>query len=185
MTGRTRASRRVRESVIFAMLGTLMFVSKLVMELLPNIHLLGTLTVLYTVVYRKKALIPIYIYVLLNGVYSGFSMWWVPYTYIWAILWGMAMLVPRSIPPRAAAIVYPLVSSVHGFLFGTLYAPLQALMFGLDFNGMIAWIVAGIPFDVIHGISNFAIGLLILPLSRLLRRLSGAEYSQDGNKQGE
>ncbi len=78
------------------MLGTLMFVSKLIMELFPNVHLLGMLTVLYTVVFRKKALIPIYIYVLLNGVYAGFSMWWIPYLYLWAILWGMTMLLPKN-----------------------------------------------------------------------------------------
>lgn len=155
------------------MLGTLMFVSKLLMELLPNVHLLGMLTVLYTVVFRKKALIPIYIYVLLNGVYAGFSMWWVPYTYIWAILWGMTMLLPRNMTGGVATVVYAAVCSLHGFLFGVLYAPLQAIMFGLDFNGMIAWIVAGLPWDVIHGVSNFALGLLIYPLSRLLNRLYG------------
>ena len=158
------------------MLGTLMLVSKLAMEFLPNVHLLGMLTVLYTVVYRVKALIPIYIYVILNGVLSGFAAWWVPYLYVWAILWGMAMLIPKGIPDKLAAIVYPLVASIHGFAFGAFYAPLQALMFGLDLEGMIAWYLAGIPFDVIHGISNFAVGMLILPLSHVLRRLSGATY---------
>ena len=49
--------------VIFAMLGTLMFCSKIILEVLPNIHLLGMLTMVYTIVYRRKALIPIYIYV--------------------------------------------------------------------------------------------------------------------------
>lgn len=150
-----------------------MFVSKLVTELLPNIHLLGTLTVLYTVVFRKKALIPIYIFVLLTGVYAGFAMWWIPYLYLWAILWGMAMLLPRNMTGGVATLVYAVVCSLHGFAYGTLYAPLQALMFGLDFQGMIAWIVAGLPWDLVHGVSNFALGLLVYPLSRLLNRLYG------------
>ncbi len=134
-------------------------------------HLVGILTVLYTVVFRKKALIPIYIYVLLNGVFAGFSMWWVPYTYIWTILWGAVMLLPKNMTGGVATVVYAVVCSLHGFAFGTLYAPVQAIMFGLDFQGMIAWIVAGLPWDVIHGVSNFALGLLIYPLSRLLSRL--------------
>ena len=33
-----------RETAIFAMLGAVMYASKLVMELAPNIHLLGTFT---------------------------------------------------------------------------------------------------------------------------------------------
>ena len=181
---RTSASVRVRETVIFAMLGTLMFVSKLVMELLPNMHLLGTLTVVYTLVFRRKALIPIYVFVLLTGLYGGFAMWWVPYIYIWTVLWGITMLLPRNMPPSVAVIVYPLVASLHGFLFGTLYAPLQAWMFGLDFNGMIAWIISGLPFDAIHGVSNFALGFLVLPLTRILRRLAGRDY-QSGDKGAE
>ena len=162
---------RVFELVLFPMLGTLMFCSKIIMEALPNIHLLGMLTMTYTLVFRKKALIPIYIYVMLNGLFAGFSMWWVPYLYIWTILWGLTMLLPKRMPKKLCMVVYPLLCAVHGFAYGTLYAPAQALMWGLDFQGTIAWIVAGIPFDLIHGVSNFAVGLLILPLSELLQRL--------------
>ena len=64
---------------IFAMLGALMFVSKLIMEVLPNVHLLGMFTMVCAVAYRWRGLIPIYVYVLLNGIYSGFSLWWIPY----------------------------------------------------------------------------------------------------------
>ncbi len=162
--------------VVFAMLGTLMFCSKLIMEALPNIHLLGTLIMTSTVVFRKKALIPIYVYVLLNGLYAGFSMWWVPYLYIWTILWGVTMLLPRNMPKGVACIVYPVVCSLHGFAFGALYAPVQALMFGFTWEQMLAWIAAGIPFDVLHGIGNFCVGLLILPLSELLKKLMIRRY---------
>ena len=159
------------ELVLFPMLGALMFCSKLIMEALPNIHLLGMLTMTYTLVFRKKALLPIYIYVMLNGLFAGFSMWWIPYLYIWTILWGLTMLLPRNMPHRVAMVVYPLLCAIHGFAYGALYAPAQALMVGLDFEQMLVWIVAGIPFDLIHGVSNFAVGLLILPLSELLKKL--------------
>ena len=88
---------RIREMAVFAMLGTLMYVSKVIMEMLPNIHLVGILTVVYTIVYRKKALYPIYIYVLLTGLFSGFATWWVAYLYIWTILWAVTMLLPQNI----------------------------------------------------------------------------------------
>ena len=153
------------------MLAAIMLFSKLVMEALPNIHLLGTLTVTYTVVYRKKALIPIYLYVFLNGLISGFSAWWVPYLYIWTLLWGAVMLLPKNMSKKAKLFVYPIVCAMHGFLFGTLYAPAQAIIFGFNLKQMLAWIVAGFSFDVIHGIGNFCIGLLILPLSDLLIKI--------------
>ena len=53
---------------VYAMFGVLMLTSKIVMEAVPNVHLLGMFTMLLTVVYRRRALYPIYVYVLLNGV---------------------------------------------------------------------------------------------------------------------
>lgn len=169
-------NRRIRlfKLVVFAMLGTLMFTSKIIMEALPNIHLLGMLTMVYTVAFGMEALIPIYIYVLLNGLYAGFDVWWIPYLYIWTILWGVTMLLPKSINEKWGAVIYPVICSLHGFTYGILYAPAEALLFGLDFQGMIAWIVAGATFDILHGVGNLVAGLLILPLTKLLTRLEKA-----------
>ncbi len=174
--GRDKWRRRVWEIVVFAMLGALMFCSKVVMEFLPNVHLLGMLTITYTLVFRAKALIPIYINVLLIGLYGGFNLWWVPYLYIWTILWAIAMILPKNMPKWLACVVYPLLCSIHGFAYGILYAPAEALMFGLDFDGLVAWIIAGIPFDIIHGIGNLVAGLLIFPLKELLQRLVKKQY---------
>ena len=160
------------ELVLFAMLGMIMFVSKLVMEFLPNIHLLGMLTMVYTLTFRAKALVPIYVYVFVNGLYAGFATWWVPYLYIWMVLWGLTMLLPRRMPQWLCCMVYPLVCGLHGLAYGTLYAPAQALMFGLNWKMTVAWIVAGLPFDAIHAVGNLLAGLLIVPMVELLKKLN-------------
>ena len=157
--------------IIFPILGVIMFISKILMEGLPNIHLLGMLTMTYTLVYRSKALIPIYIYVLLNGLFSGFDMWWIPYLYIWTILWGLTMLLPKRMPTWLRYVIYPLLCCIHGLLYGALYAPAQALMFNFTPEQTAAWIIAGFPFDIIHGIGNLALGFLIPPMAELLRKL--------------
>lgn len=158
-----------KELTVFAMLGAVMYVSKIIMEFAPNIHLLGVITVAFTVVYRKKALYPIYTYVILNGIFSGFASWWIPYLYVWTVLWGVVMLLPKNMPKKIRPIVYMSVCALHGFLFGTLYAPAQAILFGLSLKGMIAWIAAGLPYDFIHGVSNFFCGILIVPVISALR----------------
>lgn len=158
-----------REISTFAMLGAVMYASKIIMEIVPNVHLLGAFTCAFTVVYRKKALYPIYIFVALTSIFNGFATWWIPYLYIWTVLWGMVMLLPQNMPKRVAPIVYMVVCAMHGFLYGTLYAPSQALLFGLSFEGMIAWIMAGLPWDFVHGVSNFFCGLLIAPTVAALR----------------
>ena len=163
----------VREVVIFAMLGALMFVSKVVMEFIPNVHLLGTFIVTFTITYRKKALIPIFLYVFANGFHEGFSPFgWLPEIYIWPILWALVMLLPKNMPKRIAPIVYMLVSGLHGLAFGTLYAPAYALFSGLPWDRVGLWILSGLSFDFIHAVGNFALGILIIPLSSLLKKLS-------------
>lgn len=159
----------IRETVVFAMLGAIMYASKVIMELLPNVHLLGVFTIAYTVVYRKKALYPIYTYIILNGIFCGFATWWIPYLYLWLVLWGAVMLLPKKMPVKIKPFVYMSVCAAHGFLFGTLYAPAQAILFGLNLKGMIAWIVAGLPWDFVHGVSNFFCGILIVPIISVLR----------------
>ena len=157
---------------VFSMLGTIMFLSKLIMEFFPNIHLVGTLVVAYTLVYRVKALIPIYIFVFLTGVYAGFNAWWLPYIYIWTILWAAIMLLPKNLSPKIGAFVYPAITCLHGLLYGTLYAPVQAIMFGFGWQQTLAWIGAGLYFDLLHGIGNLVLGTLIYPLVKLLTKLS-------------
>ncbi len=158
-----------KEMAVFSMLGAVMYASKIIMEVAPNIHLLGVFTIAFTVVYGKKALYPIYLYVLMNGAFCGFAAWWIPYLYLWTILWGAVMLLPKKIPEKIKPLVYMVICAMHGFLFGTLYAPAQALLYGLSFKAMIAWIVAGLPFDFIHGVSNFFCGILIVPIISVLR----------------
>lgn len=162
------------------MLGALMYASKIIMEIAPNVHLLSMFTITFTVVYRGKALYPIYIYVLLNGILCGFATWWIPYLYIWTVLWAVVMLLPKKMPKKIKPFVYMTVCSAHGFLFGILYAPAQAILYGLDFTGMIAWIIAGLPWDFIHGISNFFCGILIMPLISILTRMEN--YTKNYNK---
>ena len=161
----------VREMTVFGMLGALMYASKMLMEVAPNIHLLGVFIIAFTVVYGKKALYPIYTFILITGIFSGFASWWIPYIYIWAVLWGVTMLLPKKMSKKVRPIVYMVVNACHGFLYGTLYAPAQAILFGLSFEGMIAWIISGLPFDMIHGVSNFFCGILIMPMIGILLRI--------------
>ena len=158
----------IKEIAVFGMLGAVMYASKMIMELLPNVHLLGVFTIAFTVVYGKKALYPIYTYVFLNGILCGFAAWWIPYLYIWTVLWGAVMLLPKKMPKKGRPIVYMAVCAAHGFLFGVLYAPAQALIYGFSFEKTVAWVIAGLPFDCIHGVSNFFCGILIVPIIMVL-----------------
>lgn len=170
-----KSHQKIRDMIIFAMLAALMFAAKVAFEALPNIHPIAMFIMVFTIVYRVKALIPIYLFVLIYGAYYGFSIWWIPYIYIWAVMWGITMLLPTKMPAKTAMIVYPLVCAFFGLAYGTLYAPAQAIMFGYDFPTTIKWILTGLPFDAIHALGNLGMGLLVLPLSKTLQKLKNSK----------
>ena len=160
-----------REIALFGLCAGLMLAGKKVMEPLPNIHPVGLMIVVMTVLFRARALYPLYTYILLEGLLGGFGTWWIPYLYVWVILWAGVMLLPRNLPPRLAPLIYGLICGLHGLAFGALYAPAQALLYGLNFKTMLMWIASGFPYDCIHGVANFVLAaVLSVPLIRVGRR---------------
>ena len=162
---------KLKDVAVLSLMGALMFAGDVLLEMLPNIHLVGIFITVTTVVYRKWALLSIYVYVLLQGLLSGFDLWWIPYIYIWDFLWLFIMLIPKRLPDNIKNILYVVVCALHGYLFGILYAPSQVLLFfDGDFSRMIPWIILGIPADIIHGTSNLILGtLFILPAVKILK----------------
>ena len=162
----------IRDIIVFSMLGTIMFLSDLLMEALPNIHAIAMFIALFTLLYRWKALIPLYIYIALMGVYSGLALWWIPYLYVWFPLWALMMIVPKGAPDKLKFILATVFCSLHGITFGLLYTPGQAIMYGLSFEGMVSWFLVGIPFDILSLIGNFAMSFLIRPLYKVIKKIS-------------
>ena len=176
-------SRRIKllvDLVIFAMLAAVMFSLKVVLAGLPNIEPVSLLVIVYTAVYRVRALIPIYIYVVLEGLLFGFSVYWYGYLYVWTILWLAVMLIPRAafaVSGKWAAVIAPLIallSGAFGLAFGLLMAPPQVYYFGFSLDKIWAWVLAGIPYDVAHACGNFAFGFAALPLVSLLKKLEAS-----------
>ena len=161
----------VEEMVLFAYFGAMMFVFKTI-EGLPNCHPLALLITVFTVVYRAKALWIIAVFDFLVGLlWAGFGIWWYPYLYLWTILWAVVMLLPKNMKKENAVVVYATVCTLHGLLYGTMYAPYQALVFHYNFKQTLAWIGTGLPYDIWHSVSNFAMSLLCVPLIDLLRKV--------------
>ena len=167
------STRRLKELVIFAILGAIMFISHIALMGVPNIGFIGMFIASFTVTYRFRALIPIYIYIMLYGIFYGFLSW-VPYLFVWLPLWGMFMIAGKfNLPLKVKVPLFMVLCALHGLSFGTLYAPFSALLFGIPFKfqTLVAWVIAGIPYDITHALGNLAAGVLIVPLSELLKKL--------------
>lgn len=176
MRNHNRYSHHLRQMALFSMFAAMMTISDQLMNALPNVHLIGMFTMVLTLVYRQKALIPIYLFVVLDGLVEGFYLsTWIMYSYIWLVLWAWTMLIPKKTPDRVRALIYPIICALHGLAFGILTTPVALFMHYPQsmWNWADFWklVLTGIAFDINHIIGNFFAGLLILPLSNLLFKL--------------
>ncbi len=164
MNSRTPSAKlSVRDICRLALAAAVMFAAKVALSGLPNINLNALLIIVVTVYYGWKALYAVGAYIMLEGLVYGFSIWWFCYLYSWPLLVAVVMLLRKNRSP----VIWALTAGLFGLLFGPLmYVGYFAALGG--WNGFLAMWLAGIPYDLIHAVSNFVLVLT------LYRPLSGA-----------
>ena len=149
--------------VLFAILGAMTFAAKYVMSFLPNIEPVSLMVMLFAVVFGWKWVYPVYLYVVMEILFYGISLWNINYLYIWAVLAVAAMFLRDMKSPLGWA----MLSGVFGLLFGALCGIVDIFIGGFTY-AVTKW-VSGIPFDIAHCGGNFIIALLLFkPLRNLL-----------------
>ena len=149
-----------------SLLGALLFACKMAMAGLPNVEPVTLLVILYSVVFGRKALWAIYLYVGLEVITWGLQVWVINYLYIWALLWLLAQLLRDLKHP----LVWAILAGAFGLFFGAMCAPVYLVTNGWAYA--LSWWVSGIPFDIAHCAGNFVMALLLFkPLRELLEKL--------------
>ena len=170
MTPRTAA----RDVATVGLMVAAIEVCKLFMQSMPNIEMTSFFVILFSLLYPRLMLYAVPAFTLIEGMIYGFGLWWVMYLYAWPLL----SLVTRAFSKADSAFFWAIVSGVFGLLFGLLCA-VPYFFVGFVSGGvsqgltqMFSWWVAGIPFDLIHGASNFAIMLMLYrPMISLFRQM--------------
>ncbi len=151
------------------MLGALMFALKAAMMALPNIHPVAVFIIAGTIYFGWRMLYAVAVYVMLEGLIFGFSIWWISYLYIWPLLVCIVMLFRNN----RGRLFWAIVSAIFGLCFGAMCA-VPYLFAGGWAAGFSYW-VSGIPFDILHCAGNFAVTAVLLPT--LLRAIETAAGS--------
>lgn len=152
-------------ALVGVMIATLEVV-KQVLAFLPNVEMVTLLVVLYALVFGKRIYYAIPAFVLIEGCLYGFGIWWVMYLYVWPLLAFVARLCRKQDSPWFWAIF----TGGFGLMFGALCAIPYLFIDG--WHAALVWWVAGIPYDILHGISNAVLSLVLFrPLYQVLRRL--------------
>lgn len=139
---------------------------KMALSFLPGVELVTLLIVLYALVFGRRIYYAIAAFVLIEGCLYGFGIWWVMYLYIWPLLAFFARLLRK----HEEAWFWAVVTGFYGLLFGALCALPYLVIDG--WHAALVWWVAGIPHDIIHGISNATLTLILFqPLYGTLKKL--------------
>lgn len=154
------------EIALFGVLGGLMFALQVAMSGLPNIEPVSLLVMVFAVVFGKKCLYSVYVYVILEILLYGIGLWNICYLYIWAILAAAAIFLRKNENP----LLWAVLSGAFGLLFGAFCAPVDIFIGGFGYAAG-KW-VSGIPFDLLHCAGNFVMALVLFtPLRKLLDKL--------------
>ena len=156
----------IKDIVLIAMMSAILFTVQIVIAGLPNIELVTLLIIIYTLVFKWRTIAIIYVFAVLQGLVYGFGPWWIMYLYIWTILYFIVMVMRKN----TSITVWAVIAGIYGFIFGALCSLVYFFMGGL--NTVIAFWIAGIKFDIIHGLANFVICFtLFKPLHTILNKL--------------
>ena len=154
------------ETVLFGMLGALMFALQVVMAPLPNIEPVSLLVMLFAVAFGWKSLYCVYTFVAMEILFHGIGLWNINYLYIWTVL----AIVTIALRKMDSVFGWAMLSGVYGLCFGALCGIVDIFIGGFGYAAA-KW-VSGIPFDLLHCGGNFAIALILWkPLRTLLDQL--------------
>ena len=148
------------------MLGALTFALQVAMAPLPNIEPVSLLVMIFAAVFGWKCLYPVYVFVVMEILFYGISMWNIYYLYVWTLLAFGAMALRKNKSPLAWAIL----SGIFGLAFGALCGIVDIFIGGFAYAASKRG--SGIPFDLLHCGGNFAISLIMFnPLRTVMEKL--------------
>lgn len=174
----TKMKLSVKEITMMGMMLALLEVSKLAMMGIPNIELVTFLIIMYTLFLGKRIMFVIPAFILIEGAIFGIHIWWVMYLYMWPLL----ALITHLSRKNEAPVFWAIISSAFGFLFG-LFCAIPYVVIGTVSGGFInglytgfTWWIAGIPWDILHGIGNFVIMIVLYqPVKKVFGKMKTIE----------
>lgn len=164
-----------KDIALQAIMVAIIEVSKVALAWIPNVELTSFWIIIFTLFWGKKIFYVIPVFIIIEGLMYGVELWWIMYLYSWPILAIVTLLFKKS----KSVITFSVISGIFGLLFGLLCSIPYIFTgsVGADLSSGIrtafAWWVAGIPWDLVHGISNFIIMLVLYhPIIRVMNNIT-------------
>lgn len=164
---------KTKDIALIGVMVAVIEVCKVVLAGIPNIELTSFWIIMFTLYFGKNTLFVIPVFILLEGAMYGINLWWIMYLYAWPLLAMMTHLFRKMDSAWNWAILSGIFGLSFGFLCSFPYVVIGSVGEGIQ-SGLYAgftWWVAGIPWDIVHGIGNFVIMLVLYhPVKRAMEK---------------
>ncbi len=156
---------KVKDIALIGILSATITAGKLALCFIPNVEVVTLLFIVYTVVFgMRRTLMISCVFSTIEIFIYGFSTWFLVYYLIWPFLIFLSNFLRKKISSEYG---FATLAGLFGLLFGLFFAVFESFFYGIMY-GVSYWI-KGIPFDIVHGVSNFIIVLLLYkPLVNVL-----------------
>lgn len=164
-----------RDIALMGVMTAMLVACKEVLSFLPNVELVSFWIIMFTLYFKSRILLVIPVFILIDGCFHGMGLWWVMYIYAWPLLALLAYLNRK----QDSVWFWSILSAFFGLFFGLLCA-IPYVVTGAVNNGLrgglyagFTWWVAGIQYDIVHCIGNFALMLMLYdPVRRAMRKIT-------------
>ena len=153
---REKYTLKTIDVALIAILVAILEVAKMVLNSIANVELITLLFIIFTLQFGiKKTLITSMLFSILECAVWGFATCSIVYFYIWPLL----ILFTHVLRKADNKMIFTFLSGFFGLSFGMFCSIITFANGGI--NAAVSWWIAGIPYDVVHGVSNFIIALLL------------------------
>lgn len=169
----------VRDVTQIGLMVALIEVCKLTLAFLPNIELTTFWIIMFTLYFGRKIYFVIPVFIFIEGLIYGFGLWWIMYLFVWPLL----AFLTRLLQKHSSVLTWSILAGCFGLAFGLLCAVPYFFLattgtLAIRFQVTFAWWIAGIPWDIVHGISNFILmSQLYRPLKNVIERIKGSSLT--------
>ena len=137
----------------------IIIVSQMALSFLINIQLVYLLFVLFLHTNGlKKTLLLSILFAIMMGMIYGFGYYILGYLYIYPVLLILTHILSYK---KRNPLYLAMIGLLCGFLFGFLFSIQDSYLYKIPFS---IYYLRGLPYDVIHGLSNFFTVWILYPI---------------------
>ncbi len=156
----------IQDIALIGLLGATLTAGKLALSFIPNVEIVTFLFIIYTITFGvKKTILASIIFSTTEILIYGLATWLLGYYIIWPLLIILTSLIHKKFNSEY---IFAVLAGLFGLFFGLFFAIVESIFYGYMYG--ISYWLRGIPFDIVHGVSNFIVTLLLFkPINKMLQ----------------